>query len=206
MILECRSCKTTVNGLEIGNYEEGGEPEFTLFETKYTLLECPKCHKPSLVEQNQDFDSSVQSFVYDKVKYLYPVNNFYINPDIPEELRTALLESIKCYESEAYTATVIMCRRTIEGFCALKGIKGSLAKAITILKDEEIINEQLFEWANELRLSGNEAAHNIQSTFSNQDAKDILDFTIAILDFSYSFQEKFNQFKQRREAMKRLLK
>jgi hypothetical protein len=81
-----------------------------------------------------------------------------------------------------------------------------LAKAITILKDEEIINEQLFEWANELRLSGNEAAHNIQSTFSNQDAKDILDFTIAILDFSYSFQEKFNQFKQRREAMKRLLK
>ena len=65
---------------------------------------------------------------------------------------------------------------------------------------EEIINHQLFEWANELRLSGNEAAHNIESTFTNNDAKDILDFTIAILDYSYSFQDKFLKFKERRNS------
>ncbi len=73
----------------------------------------------------------------------------------------------------------------------------TLAKSIRRLKDEGVINEQLFEWANQLRLVGNEAAHNINSEFSGIDAKDILDFTIAILDFTYSFKDKFDKFKER---------
>lgn len=95
-----------------------------------------------------------------------------------------------------------MCRRAIEGFCQLQGVsENNLQKAIQKLKENNIINDQIFEWANELRISGNEAAHKISSTFSNADAKDILDFTIAILDYSYSFQEKFKKFKQRRNAV-----
>ena len=68
----------------------------------------------------------------------------------------------------------------------------NLALSIKKLKDEGVINEQLFDWADELRLAGNKAAHNIDNNFDSLDAKDILDFTIAILDFTYSFKDKFD--------------
>ena len=153
--------------------------------------------------QNMEFDNfNYNSFSFSMPRQVYPLLNFHLNPEIPAELQEALLESIKCFRTNAYTATVIMCRRAIEGFCQLQGVsENNLQKAIQKLKENNIINDQIFEWANELRISGNEAAHKISSTFSNADAKDILDFTIAILDYSYSFQEKFKKFKQRRNAV-----
>jgi len=53
--------------------------------------------------------------------------------------------------------------------------------------------------SDELRISGNEAAHDIKIGFSHEDARDILDFTIAILDFIYSYKIKFELFKSRKE-------
>lgn len=206
MIVECRSCNVMISGVEIAHYTIEPDNYLPFGDKKYTFLKCPVCQMPILTKQVSYFDESdmrPSGFPYGKPEQLYPSNEFHINPEIPKELKLALLESIKCYRNGANTATVIMCRRTIEGFCFMKGINGgNLAKSIEKLKDEKIINEQLFEWANALRISGNEAAHNIEATFENTDAKDILDFTIAILDFSYSFQDKFNTFKARREAIK----
>ncbi len=199
MIVDCHICKIKIEGTEISNYilEDSFDP---INKLKYTFLKCPKCEKPILVVQRLEFD--FMQFTYGDPNQLYPNDDFYVNPTIPENLRNALLESIQCYKSGADTATVIMCRRTIEGFCSIKKInERTLAKSIEKLKDNGIINEQLFEWANELRISGNEAAHNIEATFSSVDSKDILDFTIAILDFSYSFKEKFENFKKRRNAV-----
>lgn len=91
-----------------------------------------------------------------------------------------------------------MCRKTLESFCILKEVKEkNLAVSIKKLKEKGIINEQLFDWADELRLAGNKAAHSINHDFEESDAKDILDFTIAILDFTYSFKDKFDKFKER---------
>ena len=118
---------------------------------------------------------------------------------IRDRLKESLSESIRCYRSRANTASVLMCRKTIESFCHIKESKErDLSKSLLTLKNNGHINEQLYEWANELRLSGNEAAHDIHSKFSKKDARDILDFTIAILDFSYSFKTKFDEFKARR--------
>lgn len=202
MVVECHNCEVNIEAIEIANHRvcKGEDPHD---EFKYTLLKCPKCNLPILMEQNLEFDD----FNYNRLSFniprqVYPLLNFHLNPEIPTELQEALLESIKCFRTNAYTATVIMCRRAIEGFCQLQGItENNLQKAIHKLKENNIINDQIFEWANELRISGNEAAHKISSTFSNADAKDILDFTIAILDYSYSFQEKFKKFKQRRNAV-----
>ncbi len=198
MVVECHNCEVTIEGAQIAEHivVRSDDPIDTW---KYTLLKCPKCSNPILVEQNYVWECN--TFEYSYPKQVYPIIDFHINPEIPDRLKEALFESIKCYRTKANTATVIMCRRTIEGFCLLKGIKSkNLAKGIEELKERQIINEQLFEWANELRISGNEAAHNIDSTFTSIDSKDILEFTIAILDYSYSFQEKFNKFKERRNA------
>ncbi|MCC9073560.1 DUF4145 domain-containing protein [Flavobacterium sp. F-65] len=74
----------------------------------------------------------------------------------------------------------------MKDFCFIKGAKEkNLALSIKKLKEDDVIIDQLFDWADKLRLGGNKAAHNIDTDFDSLDAKDILDFTIAILDFTY---------------------
>jgi Domain of unknown function (DUF4145) len=198
MLIECHTCNALVKGEEVGHYINENPYDFLLSQ-KYTLCKCPQCLSPLLVEEELHLDSGLNETFWDKVKTIYPTKLFHINPVIPEKLQKALLECIQCYKAGANTATAIMCRRTLEGFCKLKGAEEkNLEKSIKKLKDDGSINEQLYEWANQLRLVGNEAAHDIESEFFSLDAKDILDFTIAILDFTYSFKDKFDRFKERR--------
>lgn len=197
MLIECPNCIITFDVETLSEYSiiNSDDP---FYAYNYTFSKCPKCESPLLIEQEREFDSN--KFYWGTPKLIYPNLDFHINPIIPEKLRASLNESIKCYKGNSYTATAIMCRRTIEGFCFLNGIKErSLAKSIEKLKTDGVINDQLFEWANELRLIGNEAAHNIDIEFSAIDSRDILDFTIAIMDFTYSFKNKFDKFKERQK-------
>jgi len=197
MLIECDNCNALVRGEEVGHYMIHN-PYDPMDAQKYTLCKCPQCFSPLLAEQDLDMDQYLNETYWGRIKKIYPNNLFHINPVIPEKLQKALLECIQCFKADANTATAIMCRRTLEGFCSLKGVEEkSLEKSIKKLKELSLINEQLYEWANQLRLVGNEAAHNIESDFSATDAKDILDFTIAILDFTYSFKDKFDKFKER---------
>jgi hypothetical protein len=195
MILECANCALNFEGDVLCDYTSVN-PDDIIEACKYTFAKCPKCDSPILFVQEREVD--INSIYWGSIKILYPQTDFHINPVIPDKLRETLVESVQCYKAKSYTATTIMCRRAIEGFCTIKGIKEkNLSLSIKKLKADGIINEQLFEWANELRLLGNEAAHNIEVVFSATDARDTLDFTIAILDFTYSFKDKFEKFKNR---------
>lgn len=196
MISECDDCMATVQVIEVGSYIVYND--YDPFDTvKYVFCKCSQCFSPILIKQDISY-TQMEETEWVNSRKIFPSGQFHINPVIPEELQKALIESIKCYKSDAHTATAIMCRRTIEGFCELKGVaENNLDKSIKKLRDGGFINEQLYEWANQLRLVGNEAAHNINAVFSDVDAKDILDFTIAILDFTYSFKDKFDRFKER---------
>lgn len=195
MLLECDICNALVKGEIIGSYVNKNEYDW-VESVQYTLCKCPSCSSPILAHQEYDYVAG--DLEWGMAIKMFPSNAFHINPIIPEKLRKALVECIQCYKSKSYTATAIMCRRAIEGFCSIRGVEErNLDLSIKKLRDEGIINEQLFEWANQLRLVGNEAAHNIDSEFTSIDAKDILDFTIAILDFTYSFKDKFDRFKAR---------
>jgi len=197
MLIECPICMIHIEVEVLHEFSRENPYDF-IDAYNYTFSKCPKCETPLLIEQEREVDDIEHNLYWGEPKLIYPNYDFYINPIIPEKLRQSLAESIKCYKTKAYTATTIMCRRTIEGFCHLRGIKeNNLASAIKKLKTNGVINEQLFKWANELRLIGNEAAHNIDLHFSSIDARDTLDFTIAILDFTYSFKDKFDKFKQR---------
>jgi hypothetical protein len=196
MLIECDFCNATVEAQLIADYTQHMEWDWTQ-SLKFSLCRCSQCSSPLLVKQEYEMTHEYD-LEWGKPEKIYPNNLFHINPIIPEQLQKALLECIQCFRGHAYTATTIMCRRTIEGFCLLKGIREkSLDKSIQKLKENGVINDQLFEWANQLRLAGNEAAHNIKSEFTDIDAKDVLDFTIAILDFTYSFKDKFDKFKAR---------
>lgn len=198
MALYCNHCEITVKTEEVANYTVDRTDDPTDKE-KFSLEKCPECQNPILTKSTIVYVAD--EFFFGEATKLYPADEFYISPDLPITIKHALLESIRCFRAKSYTATAIMCRRTIEGFCEIKQARETnLFKSLEKLKNLGVINEQLHEWANQLRLVGNEAAHDISIEFSQVDAKDILDFTIAILDFTYSFKDKFDSFKARRTA------
>ncbi|QEC45367.1 DUF4145 domain-containing protein [Pseudobacter ginsenosidimutans] len=195
MVFECVKCDLTVKGELVAEYSYSLDDIF--FEkTKYTILKCPQCFGPAIVKSEGELQRDGD---YDwRRSQIFPQEEFHVNPAIPQKLRDALLESLKCYRGKSFTGTAVMCRRTLEGFCREKDINESnLLKGLQKLKENGEINDQLYEWADQLRLTGNEAAHNIDSVFTAEDAKNIVEFTIAILDFSYSFKDKFSNFKNR---------
>lgn len=47
-------------------------------------------------------------------------------------------------------------------------------------------------------MQGNAAAHDVSVTTSAQDARDIVEFTHAILEYIFTLAEKFDDFQKRR--------
>jgi hypothetical protein len=84
--------------------------------------------------------------------------------DREEDIVRAFKEARTCFRAKAFTAAAIMCRKTLEGICSAHGVKssGTLAAQLKKLKDNEVIENRLFEWAEELRTMGNEAAHGVE--------------------------------------------
>lgn len=92
-----------------------------------------------------------------------------------------------------------MCRKTLEGICAAHGIEErNLSASLKKMKEQGLIDDRLFEWSDALRVVGNEAAHGVKVAISQADAKDAIEFTNAILDYLFSYRDRFEKFKKRR--------
>lgn len=195
MILECKNCQAFVNAEFVADYKyyfDIPEANVTNIPGEYELWKCPKCDNPFLLETSE---------IAGGLTVLYPPDHNRINPNLPTSLKSAYAEAISCFKAKAYTATAIMCRKTLEGICAEHGVTGNnLVSNLKHLRDKGIIESRLFEWADALRISGNEAAHDVKVTISAEDARDVLDFTNALLEYIFTFRDKFQQFKQRRLA------
>ena len=199
LITECPNCHAFVE------YEIHGEYSYSKNMGgygRYLLTRCINCNNPLLLTQD-NIGNLVEGDIWSNPTLLFPNQIRYINPDVLKNISTAFSEAQDCLIAKAYTATAIMARKTLDGICAVEGIKSNnLVNSLKILRDKGVIDTRLFEWADELRLSGNEAAHDVDIQFTEEDAKDIVDFTAAILDYIYSFRNKFETFKERRQLKK----
>lgn len=164
----------------------------------HTLLKCPVCTSPVLVVQEPFPDGDVSEPVQ-----LYPTARGDTVHGTPRSVQRAFVEAVRCFErGAAHTATAIMCRRTLEVVAAEHGTTGRDLKArIEALKDQGVIDAALFDWATELRMLGNEAAHGV-GQISREDAKAALEFTEAMLSYVYTYRQNFNLFKSRRASAK----
>jgi len=195
MLAECKACKATVDAVVIASHDsfddEVGVPE------RYTFARCPRCNSPLLLYQNQWGEE------WDDPGRVYPARDDVLSFNVPKLIREAFLESTRCLNTKAYTASAIMCRKTLEGVCAQHAVDGrSLQEKLAKLRDMGIIEGRLYQWAEELRLAGNEAAHDVNVNVSPQDASDAVEFTRALLEYAYTFQHRFEKFKKRRAAAK----
>ncbi|MGA4448001.1 DUF4145 domain-containing protein [Ectopseudomonas chengduensis] len=196
MIIECSECRQYVEAQETGGYSrhfDGREPSCL-----YTLLSCTTCKSPILVRQT-NIGNMAEGDKWDTPLIVFPQTDARVNPNAPAEIRAAFEEACACYRAQAYTASAIMCRKTIEGVCAEHGVrKRNLSASLRKMKDDGLIDERLFEWSDALRTVGNEAAHGAGVSIGQPDAKDTIEFTNAILDYMFSYRDRFEQFKIRR--------
>jgi hypothetical protein len=120
VLRECKNCQATVDAAVVGSYdaldEEIGNP------VKFTLAKCPRCEAPLLLAQD-DFGNG-----WDDPARLFPPRDDLVGWAIPEKIRNAYVEAVRCFNTKAFTASAIMCRKTLEGVCQQHGISASNLK------------------------------------------------------------------------------
>lgn len=190
-VIECVHCENSSSAVVVGEIEDRdyGHGPPSLIE----LLRCSQCGQATLMVR-EDFGNG-----WDSPYRLWPAQRRPLSLTIPKALRDQHDEARKCFEVRAFTATVVMVRRTLEGVCFDKGIKGRpLVQLLRTMLEKEFIDARLFEWAQELRMLGNEGAHFTGRQVAKEDATEALDFCEALLDYTYVLTQKFSEFKARR--------
>ncbi|MFD7443276.1 DUF4145 domain-containing protein [Streptomyces sp. NPDC059909] len=193
--LVCPHCEKPTLATVTSAASGGGhqEPPYLL-----ELARCGHCQDPFMMVE-EDFGEGWDG---DPV-ILWPQKRRPLSFKVPEALRREHEEALQCFSSKAYTATAVMVRRTLEGVCLDQGISNSgrrppLFKMLEQMKNDGKIDGRLFEWAQELRVLGNQAAHFTGTEVSRQDAEDGLALAEALLDYLYVLSAQFDAFKARR--------
>lgn len=185
-----------------------GHPTEDLFDTlpeeeeglrmvRYSLAFCRKCEGVFLYRS-----CSTEPSELPLEELLYPRSTEPLAPDIPTLIRRPHQAATSCFETANYEPCVIMCRKTLEAVCQILGeTRGKLQERLRHLRDAGVVEERLCNWADELRIVGNDAAHDLLLSISKEDARDCLDFVNMILMYVFTLDKKFQEFKNRRRAV-----
>jgi hypothetical protein len=189
----CPSCSQVASSRVIGRFVQNvsWEPP-----AEFALLACSsaECQAP-VVQVREDFGGGYE---LDTPGIYFPTPRR-LNPAIPEELRAEFSEARTCFDAKAYRASVMMARHALERTCHMNGAtKGTLQTKLEALEKQGTISGDLTEWADLLRLTGNAGSHD-DDDVSPEDAKDMLDFTEALLNHLYVLRARFDEFKARRQ-------
>ena len=105
---------------------------------------------------------------------------------IPEHVRQDLDEAKMCISVNAYRASAVMSRRSMQSTCIDKGAKkDKLVDQIAELLATGVITNDLKGWADVVRWVGNDAAHPDKMVVSKEDADDILQLAEQFLHVIY---------------------
>lgn len=190
-LMTCSRCGQPAIAIEQGSIEEADDSGD--FSIRVGLLECTSCHRAMVVTQVMSLGELSDP------QQVWPAGPRDLSAKIPAPLRRELAEARNCYDVGAYTASVVLVRRTLEGVCAQHRInKPSLQKALQEMASQGLLDSRLLEWIDRLRTLGNDGAHYTGSTVSREDASDALALAEAVLDYLYVLAAQFEEFKQRR--------
>lgn len=192
ILATCGSCDKTVMAIVAGVLvERNGENGLP---TWLQLAACSKCGD-ALLAMEEDYGNGWD----EEPVTVWPQTQQVMSPLIPETLRRQHAEAYRCFTAKAYTATVVMVRRTLEGLCREQGAQGrSLMQMLQDLNRSGKIEGRLLEWSQELRMLGNEGAHFTNTSVNSEDAADAIVFNEALMDYIYVYSTQFENFKRRR--------
>jgi hypothetical protein len=209
-VMYCRQCGFAVETKEVVSYETEAElagSQSILDESEldyrseiYVLRKCPRCGGPFLIRTQYFHHHEAGSFPQES-SILYPGHDFGSLPVslLPERIADIYSQAKSCAASNLFDPAIIMCRKCLEAVCIELGAQGSdLSKKINFLYENGVIEKKLSSWATQLRIIGNDAAHDIDAKFSESDVEDSMTFLEALLMYLYTLDKKFSAFQIRR--------
>ncbi|MFI0874600.1 hypothetical protein C6W96_08680 [Streptomyces sp. CS149] len=201
ILIQCPHCDAPNLGTQRGTWELAPEGNDLFEPTLYTLVSCDKCRSPQLLEQTGNVVAGGFFGWNDAVRQWPRDASGPLSPSIPRPIAREMREARSCFRAKLYTATAVMVRRTLEGMCVDQGTqKKQLFAALGELRDANKIEGRLFDWAQALRVLGNQGAHFSKEPVSQEDAGDALELAEALLDYIYVFTAKYEKFQERRSA------
>ncbi len=192
VVIDCPHCKVRVK--TTSDAYVGGEISFF-------LVECPSCSNVlfgsgEIILKNT---TGLNEKVWDTLERLWP------NPSltetssaVPQAVRNDIREAQKCLFHGIHSAAVVLCGRALERLIKEKAGDFMIAKGIAKLKESGVIDQRLYDWAEALRKERNIGAHASEHEVTSEDACDVLDFTIAIFDYVYTFSDKYEKYLARK--------
>ena len=164
----------------------------------YFVCLCGRCRQPFLIRQSLfGIPAGYETLADDVV--LYPSEKKLPLDGVPTRVRSAHEIAMRSFSSSLYEPCVLMCRKCIEATCKTLGAQGrDLNAKLQSLFDAGHIDSRLLNWAHEIRLVGNEAAHDPDIKATKREARDVLDFTESILIYVFSLTSRFEKFRARR--------
>jgi len=164
----------------------------------YSVCLCRRCNQPFLVRQSLygipgEFETVTEETV------LYPSESKLLAEGLPENIKTAYDQAARALHASLFEPCVLMSRKCLEAICKIFNAKGqNLNERLSMLHEAGHIDSRLLNWAHQIRLIGNEAAHDIDTVVTKEDARDVFDFTEAILIYVFSLTKRFESLKARR--------
>jgi len=169
----------------------------------YYVCLCSRCSHPFLIRQSifgvpGDFETVTDEEI------LYPSERKLPLGGVPNTIRSAYDQAARSFAASLFEPCVLMCRKCLEATSRKLGAKGrDLNSKLKSLFESGQIDSRFLNWAHEIRLIGNEAAHDPETKVTKRDARDILDFTEAILIYIFSLTSRFEAFRTRRARSQR---
>jgi hypothetical protein len=120
-----------------------------------------------------------------------------IAAEIPNEVSVSFKEALRCRWVDAFSATVLMCRRSLQVSCDLEQAAGhDLYEQIDDLFSKGRITKTLKDMAHRIRLLGKRGAHadysDIDATIDENDAENGIIFLRHYLDHIYVLPAKLS--------------
>lgn len=189
-----------------------GRQEHDLLDRVSSFL-CSGCRQATVVVEEQwiaehparDGLKGGGQVSYRGIFWWPPPSSADLDKAIPAELRDCYAEGMRALAAQAPRAAVVMLRRAVEALvrdrgseAAQKALEGNLGKALRVMADDHTLDGSLAEWANEIRLVGNVAAHfDPIEDVSLAEATDLAKLTRQLLHYIYelpaSIQRKRNR-------------
>jgi hypothetical protein len=127
-------------------------------------------------------------------------------PDPPEhwpgEVRRGWQQAHKSLRHESWDAAAVMARGALQTALREQGAKGTnLKEEIADLAGRGVLPPLMCEWADEVRLLGNNAAHAGSETdgVSGIDARDVVQFLDYLLEYLYNLPKAIAEYRERRQ-------
>lgn len=155
--------------------------------TSGNIYICPTCNKPTFFI-NKTMSSSEEQF---------PGLMYGNNIDfLPEEILELYNEARNCVSVNAFTASVLSCRKLLMNVAVTKGAQEdkSFAYYVKFLNENHFIPPGSNEWVDHIRNKGNEATHEIPN-MGKEDAIELLDFTEMLLRVVYEMPGKMSKYR-----------